>query len=123
AEVERLARLHPAIGLVVEPEPALVQVPAVLEPLAQSVLREAVRNVVKHSTATHVQVRVSHADGAFSMEVVNDGVPPDARRRAGLGLRLATVEALQSNGFVEFGMREPGTWQVRLVVPDEDDDG
>jgi signal transduction histidine kinase len=123
AEVERLARLHPAIGLVVEPEPALVQVPAVLEPLAQSVLREAVRNVVKHSTATHVQVRVSHADGAFSMEVVNDGVPPDARRRAGMGLRLATVEALQSNGFVEFGMREPGTWQVRLVVPDEDDDG
>jgi signal transduction histidine kinase len=123
AEVERLAGLHPAIGLAVEPEPALIQVPAVLEPLAQSVLREAVRNVVKHSTATRVQVRVSHADGAFSMEVVNDGVPPDARRRAGMGLRLATVEALQSNGFVEFGMREPGTWQVRLVVPDEDDDG
>jgi hypothetical protein len=38
-----------------------------------------------------------------------------------MGLRLATVEALQFNGFVEFGEREPGTWQVRLVVPDEDD--
>jgi signal transduction histidine kinase len=123
AEVERLARLHPTIGLTLEPAPAQVQVPAALEPLAQSVLREAVRNVVKHSTPTRVHVRVGHADGAFSMEVVNDGVPPDSRRRAGMGLRLATVEALQSNGFVEFGEREPGTWQVRLVVPDEDEDG
>ena len=56
------------------------------------------------------------------MEVVNDGVAPDSRRLTGMGLRLATVEALQFNGFVEFGEREPGTWQVRLVVPDEDGD-
>ena len=40
----------------------------------------------------------------------------------GMGLRLAALEALQSNGVIEFGEREPGTWQVRLVVPDEDDD-
>jgi signal transduction histidine kinase len=123
AEIARLARLHPAIRLELEPAPEDVQVPAALEPLAQSVLREAVRNVVKHAQPTRVCVRVGHADGAFSMEVINDGVAPDARRRAGMGLRLATVEALQSNGFVEFGEREPGTWQVRLVVPDEDDDG
>jgi hypothetical protein len=39
-----------------------------------------------------------------------------------MGLRLAALEALQSNGVVEFGEREPGTWQVRLVVPDDEDD-
>jgi signal transduction histidine kinase len=125
AEVSRLARVHPALGLGLELEPGEppVQVPAALEPLAQSVLREAVRNALKHAQPTRMGVRVGHADGAFSMEIVNDGVPPNARRRAGMGLRLATVEALQSNGFVEFGEREPGTWQVRLVVPDEDGDG
>ena len=36
-----------------------------------------------------------------------------------MGLRLAALEALQSGGVIEFGEREPGTWQVRLVVPPE----
>ena len=39
-----------------------------------------------------------------------------------MGLRLAALEALQFNGVVEFGEREPGSWQVRLVVPHEDGD-
>ena len=34
-----------------------------------------------------------------------------------MGLRLAALEALQCGGVVEFGEREAGTWQVRLVVP------
>ena len=53
------------------------------------------------------------------LEVANDGVI-GAGHRAGMGLRLAAFEALQSGGVVEFGTREPGTWQVRLVVPDAD---
>ena len=52
------------------------------------------------------------------LEVINDGVK-DARGRAGMGLRLAALEALQSGGVIEFGERAPGTWQVRLVVPNE----
>ena len=123
AEVMRLGQLYPALGLELEPADPPIQVPAALEPLAQSVLREAVRNALKHAQPTRMGVRVGHADGAFSMEIVNDGIGPEERRRAGMGLRLATVEALQSNGFVEFGEREPGTWQVRLVVPDDDSDG
>jgi signal transduction histidine kinase len=93
----------------------------VLEPLAQSVLIEAVRNAHKHASPTRVSVRVGRADGAFWLEVVNDGVT-SVQRRAGMGLRLAALEALQSNGVVEFGERDPGTWQVRLVVPHGDDD-
>jgi len=46
-------------------------------------------------------------NGAFWMEIVNDGVD-SPRRPAGMGLRLAALEALQSNGVVEFGEREPG---------------
>ena len=34
-----------------------------------------------------------------------------------MGLRLAALEALHSGGVIEFGERDPGTWQVRLVVP------
>jgi signal transduction histidine kinase len=91
-------------------------VPAALEPLAQSVLAEAVRNAHKHSSPTRVTVRVAQVDGTFVLEVANDGVK-GRQRRAGMGLRLAALEALQSGGVIEFGERGRDTWQVRLVVP------
>ena len=119
AEVERLARTHPDLGLGLVAE---CEVPASLEPLAQSVLREAVRNAHKHAQPTAVTARIGNADGAFVLEVVNDGVVGGQRRRAGMGLRLAALEALQRGGVVEFGEREPGTWQVRLVVPADEID-
>ena len=49
--------------------------------------------------------------------IENDGVPARRGASTGVGLRLAALEALQAGGLVEFGEREPGTWQVRLVVP------
>jgi signal transduction histidine kinase len=115
AEVERLARVHPDLGVTLEAGDE-GDVPAWLEPLAQSVLAEAVRNAHKHANPRRVSVRVGRQDGALVLEVANDGVT-GSRHRAGMGLRLAALEALQSGGVVEFGEREPGTWQVRLVVP------
>jgi signal transduction histidine kinase len=118
AEVERLAQMHPDLGVRLDaggPE----DVPEALEPLAQSVLAEAVRNAHKHARPTYVSVRVGRRDGAFVLDVVNDGVSKQ-QRRAGMGLRLAAFEALQSGGVVEFGSREGGMWQVRLVVPHDD---
>jgi signal transduction histidine kinase len=115
AELDRLTRLHPDLGVTLE-KGHDGDVPAALEPLAQSVLAEAVRNAHKHATPTRVSVRVGRLDGAFFLEVANDGVR-GRQRRAGMGLRLAAVEALQSGGVVEFGQRDEGNWQVRLVVP------
>jgi len=117
AEVQRLAWAHPELGLTFA---AAGEVPASLEPLAQSVLREAVSNVHKHAEPTAVSVRAENRDGAFALEVVNDGVR-GGRRRAGMGLRLAALEALGSGGVIEFGEREPGVWQVRLVVPGDEE--
>jgi signal transduction histidine kinase len=115
AEVERLARIHPDLGVTLEAG-GEGDIPAALEPLAQSVLAEAVRNAHKHANPRRVSVRVGRSDGACVIEVTNDGVTA-SRHRVGMGLRLAALEALQSGGVVEFGEREPGTWQVRLVVP------
>jgi len=117
AEVERLARMHSDLGVSLDAGDE-GDVPPALEPLAQSVLAEAVRNAQKHANPNRVSVRVGRSDGAFVLEVANDGVT-GVRHRAGMGLRLAALEALQSGGVVEFGEREPGTWQVRLVVPVE----
>jgi signal transduction histidine kinase len=98
-----------------------VHVPRKLEGLAQSVFAEALRNVRKHAEPTRVDVRVARDEDTFSLEIRNDGVgAPRVADSGGMGLRLAAFEALQLNGFVEFGPDKavtPPQWRVRLVVP------
>jgi signal transduction histidine kinase len=118
AELERL-RAAPGAPLHVD-WPAGVTVPADLEPLGQSVLTEALRNVVKHASASRVDVVVSRDSDTFTLEVRNDGARTDARD-AGMGLRLAAFEALQQGGVLEFGPTAADGWRVRLVVPLERD--
>jgi signal transduction histidine kinase len=112
-----LTRIASAPGHRVEIDwPSKVTVPPDIEPLAQSVLAEALRNIAKHAAPSQVEVRVASDDDTFTLEVRNDGVGPGARG-AGMGLRLAAFEALQHGGVVEFGAPETGCWRVRLVVP------
>ena len=119
-ELARLGRHYKDLPLELEWEEG-VEVPADVESLAQSVMAEALRNAHKHAKPSSVQVRVGRIDGAFLLEVRNDGAPTEpAPRGTGMGLRLAAVEALQRGALVEFG-RESGDWRVRLVVPLEDD--
>ena len=115
-EVHRLARTHTKLRIDIDPESRLA-VPANIEPLAQSVLRESLRNAQKHASPTQVVVSADTRDGVFVLEVVNDGVNGTGQRSTGMGLRLAAFEALQIGGFVEFGRRDDDKWQVRLVVP------
>jgi signal transduction histidine kinase len=117
AELERIPIEVPDLTLTVEG--AVPPIPVQLEALMQSVLAEAVRNVRKHANASALLVRVRQVDGLLVLEVENDGVGERGRvGPPGMGLRLAALEALQVGGVVEFGERVPGTWQVRLAVPE-----
>jgi signal transduction histidine kinase len=117
-ELERLGRHYKGLPLDVRWE-LDEQLPRDVEPLAHSVLAEALRNADKHARPSRVQVRVGRSDGTLTLEVRNDGVQLDAPsgRGAGMGLRLAAFEALQRGGVVEFGPEEGGEWRTRLVVP------
>jgi signal transduction histidine kinase len=116
-EIDRLRRSHRDIDVSLV-DGRDVDVPDRLEPVAQSVLREAVRNAAKHADPSCIEVRVRDSDGAFVLEIVNDGVPPETGpRTAGMGLRLAAFEALESGGIVEFGPAGEDRWRVRLTVP------
>ncbi|MGH2858416.1 MAG: GAF domain-containing sensor histidine kinase [Solirubrobacteraceae bacterium] len=111
-----LARVVQSPGPVVHVDwPDEVIVPADVEPLAQSVLAEALRNIAKHATATRVDVEVAGDADTFTLAVRNDGVAPGVRG-VGMGLRLAAFEALQHGGMVDFGAPAEGEWRVRLVV-------
>lgn len=118
-EVKRLAQREEGPRIEVEPGSNL-EVPPELEPLAQSVLSEALRNAQKHARPTRVTVSAGRNDGAFTLVVANDGVRGPGQRTTGMGLRLVAFEALQVGGFVEFGARDGDEWQVRLVVPVDD---
>ncbi len=117
-ELVRLGRHYKDLPLAVDWEQG-AKVPPGLEPVAQSVLAEALRNAYKHATPSRVRIRVERLDGAFVLEVRNDGVArtPNGSRGTGMGLRLAAVEALQRGGVVEFGPEPGDEWRVRLVVP------
>jgi signal transduction histidine kinase len=116
-EVERLRKEHPDLHLTLREGSEDVEIPVEIEPLAQSVLAEAVRNAHKHAGPTRVEVCLEIKDGdTLVLDVINDGVRGKARQ-SGMGLKLAALEALQLGGIVEFGEREPGSWRVRLAVP------
>jgi signal transduction histidine kinase len=115
-EVDRLAHKHADLKVELQ-QGSELDVPITLEPLAQSVLAEALRNAHKHAKPTRVTVNGGKRDGAFILEVTNDGVSGPTRQTTGMGLRLAAFEALRVGGFVEFGARADDMWQVRLVVP------
>ncbi len=118
-ELDRLGASYDGPPLEVEWD-AELDVPPELEQLSQSVLAEALRNAHKHARPTCVRVRIAAQDGTFVLEVLNDGVEPARRGRgAGMGLRLAALDALQRGGVVDFGPTgaSDGDWRVRLVVP------
>jgi signal transduction histidine kinase len=124
-ELARLGRHYKDLPLELDWQEG-VEVPDEVEPLAQSVLAEALRNADKHADPSIVRVHVGRADGTFVLEVRNDGArgQPRGSRGAGMGLRLAAVEALGRGALVEFGPEGPDSseWRVRLVVPTEEED-
>lgn len=115
-EIDRLAAEHPSLGITLER--GACAVPARLEALTQSVLREAVRNAGKHARPRRVLVSLRDDGETFVMQVVNDGVRSPGSG-TGMGLRLAAFEALQQGGVLEFGARGGDAWRIRLLVPRE----
>ncbi|QJW36328.1 sensor histidine kinase [Cellulosimicrobium protaetiae] len=87
------------------------------EALAWAV-REAVTNVVRHSTASTCTITV-HRDGATSVvEVVNDGVPTTPRSGAGSGL-LGLAERLEGAGGRLETWADAGRFGLVASVPDD----
>jgi signal transduction histidine kinase len=116
-ELDRLAHEHADLQLAVRWDADAPEIPPALEPLAQTVVGEAVRNARKHARPSRIDVHVERTSGAVTIEVVNDGVGPDAPHGAGVGLRLAAFEALNFGAAVDFGRTPPDRWHVRLVLP------
>ncbi|MCW3018217.1 MAG: putative signal transduction histidine kinase [Solirubrobacterales bacterium] len=145
-ELERVRALYPALEITLDGEagdvPASLE--ALAQSVLVEAVRNAhkhaqasgVRVTLRQDGGTLVlEVRNDGVTAADDEDEIADGVggapapadrPGGARagkggapvgRQGGMGLRLATLEALQHDGVLEYGESEPGFWQVRLVVP------
>jgi signal transduction histidine kinase len=78
------------VGVSLEVDEPLTPSPTTAR-LAFRVIRESLRNIVKHAKAEHVKVILGQADGFLNLEVIDDGVgfdPDNATKEGHLGLRL-----------------------------------
>ena len=87
--------------------------------LAWRVAQEAVRNALRHSAATRLQVTVEHVDGCLVLEVTDDGrgFDPTARRDPEhFGLRGLTSLIRQAGGRLDVRSAPGAGTTVRLEV-------
>ena len=87
-----------------------VEVPADLEPVAQLVLNEALRNADRHAEPTEIEVRIASDGDTFSLAIENDGARDGRthqRQRPRPAARRAGGAPLRGPGRVRLGRRRP----------------
>ncbi|MGI8714514.1 MAG: sensor histidine kinase [Solirubrobacteraceae bacterium] len=106
-----------AVDLDVE---AITDLPASVHSAGYRIVQEALTNVARHAGATSARVRVRHATGAVTIEVVDDGpsrtIDHD-RIVDGNGLRGMRERAVALGGTLEAAPIGSGGWQVTANLP------
>jgi signal transduction histidine kinase len=99
------------------PEPVLIAEHTISTHLFR-IAQEAVANAFRHGGARQIEIHLRRDDGTLILEVSDDGcgLPKDARRRNGLGLRFMKYRAETIGGTVEVRSRPKGGTIVRCSV-------
>ena len=108
----RAAGLRATLDVVGEPRP----LPAGVGLAAYRITQEALTNVRRHASATHVSVRVGYEEDAVSVEVVDDGVGT-VDPRGGHGLAGMRERAAMYGGRLEAGSVNGSGFAVRATLP------
>ncbi|MGI5131846.1 sensor histidine kinase [Pseudonocardia sp. CA-107938] len=101
-----------AAGITAEMPVAVDDVPADRQHAFAYVLREGVTNVIRHSGASTVTVRLSPE----SIEIVDDGVGSPAGTPSGNGLRGLAERVAAVGGWVDAGPTPSGGYRLRAEV-------
>jgi signal transduction histidine kinase len=95
------------------------ELPPTVEVSAYRIVQEALTNVLKHSTAERVVVRLVYEPSSFAVEITDDGRPREAARPAGgghgvLGMR---ERATLHRGELVAAPLDSGGYRVRATFP------
>jgi PAS domain S-box-containing protein len=83
------------------------------------IAQEAVQNALKHSAAKAVEIELSVRDGSVQLAISDDGrgLPAEARRGTGLGMRTMRFRAGAIGGRLSLGHRTDGGFEVACEAP------
>ncbi|MFG1862282.1 sensor histidine kinase [Microbispora bryophytorum] len=98
AEVESARTVLSAAGIRVTVEPVELSLPAEVETVLGTVLREAVTNVLRHSEARHCAITMRADERGLRLRVRNDGVSAGKTRRGSSGIGNLTTRLAALDG-------------------------
>ncbi|GLW07644.1 two-component sensor histidine kinase [Microtetraspora sp. NBRC 13810] len=98
SEVRSARSVLSAAGIATDSDLAVGDLPADVEHVLGVVLREAVTNVLRHSSATSCLISATPWDGGVRLRVRNDGARPAGRGRGSSGLGNLTVRLAALGG-------------------------
>ena len=95
------------------------EAPAAVAGCLTAVAREAVSNVLRHSSARHVSVELVEHPGLWRLTVTDDGTTPAGAPGSGPSMGLASMEerVRALGGTFRAGPGEGGGWTVFASVP------
>lgn len=117
-ELEQVHAALAAVGVEVTIRRERCPLPAEVENVLASVLREAVTNLLRHSRAEHCRISVRRENGYVVLDVANNGVPRErpvsSRRR---GLSNLSVRANTVGGSCTTAVTPEGWFVLSVVCP------
>ncbi|MET7835395.1 sensor histidine kinase [Micromonospora sediminicola] len=105
--------LRARLGVYGDPTP----LPRSVSQAAYRIVQEAVTNVVKHASATSLDVRIRYLDRELEVDVSDDGRGGGSGGGGGLGLIGMRERATAHGGELEAGPRAGGGFRVRARLP------
>jgi signal transduction histidine kinase len=121
ASLSDLASTLEARGVYVQVEvPPDLALDEATESLIYRVAQEAVRNVIRHAGATHVQLFLRHFPDQLQLEVADDGRgfdPAGARQRGSVGLELLRALVAEHDGTHVVGPASGGGTTLVMELP------
>lgn len=91
--------------------------PQELDHLFGTQLREATTNIIRHTSASHVEIILSRDPAhGIALSISNDGVPEKPRRSDGTGIIGLTEQYVAAGGTLT-ATTDNGTFTLRGVVP------
>jgi signal transduction histidine kinase len=121
AHLDRLTRVAETAGcrVAVHVDPAVTATPDSMQICAYRIIQEALTNVVKHASATAVEVDLRCDSSSLTVTIENAPPPPAHRPVEGSGLGIVGMRERVTvfGGDLYAGPRGDGGWRVTATLP------
>ncbi len=107
----------PSLRIVVDGPGSLPVLPAAVEVAAYRIVQEALTNVARHARARSCRVTFALRDGAFQVEVTDNGIGLPQVHRAGVGLASMAERAAELGGTCRVEALPDGGTRVSASLP------